>query len=300
MRVLVTGATGFLGARVVREHDPARVVALSRDPEAARRRLGDVAAYAWDALEGPPPVEAFRDVGVVYNLVGESVDARWTRQTKRRIHDSRVLGTRRLVETLAASPARPRVLVSASAVGYYGDRGDEELDESSAPGSGFLAELAVAWEREALAAAALGVRVVCARLGIALGTGGGVLAPMLGPFRLGLGGRMGSGRQWMSWIHVDDAVGLLLHAAARDDVAGPLNVTSPNPARNAELTRALAAALGRPAPFVVPAFALKAVLGERAQPIFTSQRALPRAAVRAGYTFRHPALGPALASLFGR
>ncbi len=299
MRALVTGATGFLGPRLVSRL--ARPVVATRDPERARRLLSgraDPEIRAWDPDAGLLPADLFRGVDTIFHLAGEPVAGRrWSPAVKARIRDSRVLGTRRLVDAMAGETARPRVLVSASAVGYYGDRGDEILDESSPPGTDFLAQVCRDWESEALRARDLGIRVATVRIGIVLGRGGGALAKMLLPFRMGLGGRLGSGRQWMPWIHVDDLVGILLHAAGRDDLAGAVNGVAPGPVTNRDFTGALGTALGRPALLPAPAFALKLAVGEFADILLGSQRAAPRAAERAGYAFLHPALGPALKNI---
>jgi uncharacterized protein (TIGR01777 family) len=293
LRALVTGGTGFLGRTLLaRLDDP---VVLSRDPVRAARGPGSLRAVRWEPEAGPAPAEAVRGVDAVFNLAGEPVaDGRWTDERKRRIRDSRVLGTRNLVAGLAALDSRPGVLVSASAVGYYGDRGDEELDEVSAPGGGFLASVCEEWEREARAAEALGVRVVCVRIGIVLSKGGGALARMLTPFKLGAGGRLGTGKQWMSWIHIDDVAGMLLHAARNNEVHGAMNAGSPNPVRNSDFTRALARALHRPAILPVPAVALRLALGEMSEILTGSQRAFPRVAERSGYAFKQPELASAL------
>jgi hypothetical protein len=249
----------------------------------------------WAPEAGPPSGEAFDGVEVVFHLAGEPVaEGRWTTDKKRRIRDSRVLGTRNLVAGLAALETRPRVLVSASAVGYYGDRGDEELVESSAAGRGFLAEVCSAWEHEALAAEALGVRVVCARLGLVLAHGGGALARMLTAFRLGAGGKLGNGRQWMPWIHLDDVVGILLHASQDMRIRGALNAVGPRPVTNADFTRALGQAVHRPAFLAVPKTALNLVFGEMGQILTDSQRALPQVAEQTGYVFKHAELDGAL------
>jgi uncharacterized protein (TIGR01777 family) len=301
VRALITGATGFIGRRLcaalVARGD--RVAVLARDPERARRALGDVEAHRWDAeSESPPPSEALASTEVVFHLVGEPVAAgRWSEPRKARIHGSRVLGTRRLVGALATHP--PKVLVSASAIGFYGSRGDQLLDEQSAGGDDFLAHLCREWEEEALGARARGVRVALSRIGVVLGPGGGALAQMLPPFRLGVGGRLGDGRQWMSWVHLDDAVGLLLHAADDARVDGPLNVVAPAPVTNAEFTRALGRVLHRPAVLPVPRAALRLVFGELAGVLLASQRVAPRVAEATGYRFRHVEVEAALAAILG-
>jgi uncharacterized protein (TIGR01777 family) len=299
MKTLVTGATGFVGEALLRRLEDPRL--LSRDAVAARAATS-FEALPWDPAAGPPPAAAFAGVDAVLHLAGEPVaGGRWTAARKARIRDSRVLGTRHLVAGLRALPAgkRPRVLVSASAVGFYGDRGDEELDERAAPGTGFLAEVCREWEGEALAAEGLGVRTVCVRIGVVLGPGGGALGKMLLPFRLCLGGPLGGGRQWMPWIHREDLVGLLLHAAKADGLRGPVNGTAPSPATNREFTRALGRAVGRPAVLPAPGFALRLLLGEFADILLHSQRALPRAAEASGFRFGFPSLEAALRDCVG-
>lgn len=304
MRALVTGATGFIGRKLVaalKQQGPPPVV-TSRNAAAAAAALGGVRAFAWTPDAGPPADDVFRaddgrPVEVVFHLAGEPVaEGRWTPDKRRRILDSRRLGTRHLVEAIAARPEadRPRVLVSASAVGYYGPRGDDLLDETATAGSDFLAEVCAAWEAEARRAEALGLRVACARIGVVLGEGGGALDRMQAIFKLGLGGRLGDGRQFMPWIHVDDVVGLLLHAAKTDAVRGPLNVVAPEPATNRAFTAAFAAAVHRPAFLPVPAFGLKLVFGDLAGVLLASQRVVPRVAESTGYRFRHPQLEAAL------
>jgi hypothetical protein len=299
MRALVTGATGFVGSRLCRLLD--RPVVLTRDPEKARRVLGDaVETHRWEPQQGPPPADAFRGVDAVFNLAGESIgERRWNEAQKKRILDSRVAGTRNLIAAIAALKERPRVLVSASAVGYYGDRGDDVLDESAAPGTDFLAKVCVDWEAEAMRAREHGLRVVTVRGGLVLERSGGALKPLLLPFRLGAGGRIGHGRQWWPWIHLDDHTGLLLHAARMESVSGAMNSTAPNPVTNRDFTRALAAALHRPALFPAPVAALRVAIGEFADALVTSQRALPKAALAAGYAFRHPQLDEALKAILG-
>ncbi|MEX0586647.1 MAG: TIGR01777 family oxidoreductase [Pirellulales bacterium] len=298
MKSLVTGATGFVGGYLLRRLEPP--VILTRDPEKAQARLGEKISRAvrWDAEREAPPVEAFAGVDTVFHLAGDPVaEGRWTKAKKARIRDSRILGTRHLVDALAAASDRPKTLVSASAVGYYGDRGDEMLDERSEPGSDFLTEVCIGWEREAARAAQYGVRVVSLRIGVILGAGGGALSKMLPLFKLGLGGRLGSGKQWTPWVHVEDVVGLMLHAAEKNDVSGAVNATAPHPVTNRELTREIAAAVHRPAFLPVPALALRLAAGEFAQVLLGSQRVIPRIAEQTGYRFAYPALAPALAEI---
>jgi hypothetical protein len=291
VRTLITGATGLIGRELVRRI-PGSVV-LSRDPDRAARALGSVEAHAWDS----PPPAALQDVDVIFHLAGESVGSgRFTPDRKRRIRDSRVLGTRHLV---AALGHRHGVLVSASAVGYYGDRGDELLDERSAPGTDFLAEVCAEWEAEAMAAERSGLRVVLVRMGMVLAGGGGALARMLPAFRMGLGGRLGNGRQWMSFIHLRDAVGILQHASRHAEIRGPVNAVAPDPVTNAEFTRALGRAVHRPAVLAVPDLALRVGLGEMSQILTASQRVIPAVATASGYAYQHPTLDGALAEATG-
>lgn len=271
MNIAVTGASGFIGARLV--------ASLGKEARAVSSR-GNL-----DGLAG---------ADAVVHLAGEPVSQRWTKDVREKIRASRVDGTRRLVDAMRASP--PRVLVSASAVGYYGSRGNERLTESSAPGEGFLEEICQQWEHEALQAEDFGVRVVCLRNGLVLGKGGG-LAKMLPPFKLGIGGKIGDGQQWMPWIHIDDAVGLIEFAISSPKLRGPVNATAPNPVTNAEFTRELARALHRPAILPVPKFALHLLFGEMAQIVYASQYVIPEAAVRAGYQFRFLKLADALRAL---
>jgi hypothetical protein len=231
------------------------------------------------------------------NLAGESIaGGRWTDERKAAIRASRVEGTHAIVDAIAAASSRPKVLVSASAVGWYGPRDDEELDETAPAGEGFLASVCRAWEAAALGAAAHGVRTVALRIGVVLGPNGGALGRMLVPFRACLGGRLGSGRQWMSWVHRDDVVGLVLATLASDAYAGPVNATAPTPVRNRDFTAALARAVHRPALLPVPGVALRLALGEMADMLLTGQRVVPKVATGAGYEFRHPDLAVAIAA----
>lgn len=300
MKVTVTGATGLIGSRLVAalKQRGDEVVALARNPERAAERLG-VEAVVWDAVAGPPPAQALAGCDGVVHLAGESVARRWTEEGKRAIRDSRVAGTRNLVAGLRAADPRPRVLASASAVGYYGPHGDEPVDESSPPGDDFLAGVTVEWEREADAAAELGVRVVKVRTGLVLDRSGGALKAMLPPFKLGLGGPVAGGRQYMPWIHVDDVVGIYLAALDREQWSGPVNATAPAPVTNKEFSRALGAALHRPALLPVPALPLRLLMGEMGEVVTTGQRAVPRRAQELGYAFAHPQLDGALRSALG-
>lgn len=298
MRVLVTGATGFVGTRLLRSLD--HPVILTRSPIVAGIEGPGGTAHRWTPMGAAPPPEACAGVGAVVHLAGEPVaEGRWSPEKKARIRDSRVTGTRNIVRMIERAPERPRVLVCASAVGYYGDRGDEVLDEASPPGADFLSEVCRAWEEAAGEARVLGVRVVPLRIGIVLGPGGGALSKMLPPFRFGVGGRLAGGRQWMPWVHIDDVVGLILHAIGNEGVSGPVNAVAPSPVTNADFTKTLARVLRRPAIFPVPGFALKVALGEFAQVLLASQRVTPRAALASGYAFRHPALEGALREAVG-
>jgi uncharacterized protein (TIGR01777 family) len=298
MKALVTGATGFVGPRLLRLLD--RPIVVSRNPDRARSSIGHLAdrIVRWDPMEGPPPPEAFEGVDAVLHLAGESVaEGRWTTAQKARIRDSRIVGTRHLVQGIAQAASKPAVLVSASAVGYYGDRGDEELTETARPADDFLARVCIDWEHEALAAEKAGVRVVTARTGIVLGAGGGALAKMLTPFKLGGGGPLGNGRQWMPWIHVADLARLYVHAAECQAIRGPMNAVAPNPVRNLEFTKALGRALHRPAFIPAPYFGLRLLFGEFAQVLFASQRVLPRVALDTGFVFQFPEIAGALGEI---
>ena len=272
MKIAVTGASGFIGRRL-----SARLTAAGHTVLPLKRGFS------------APDLD---DCDAVVNLAGEPVAQRWTAEVKREIHDSRVNSTRKLVGALGAE-RRPRILVSASAVGYYGDRGDEVLTESSSPGQGFLPEVCVEWEREALAARERGVRVAMIRIGLVLGPGGGALEKMVTPFRFGVGGRLGSGAQWMPWVHLDDLCALFEFALTLP-VEGPLNGAAPNPVTNADFTRALARTLHRPAILPVPRFAIDLLYGEMAQILFASQRVVPRAVEAASFRFHFDDVAQAL------
>lgn len=292
MRWAVVGATGLIGRRLCRHlaaagHD---VAAVSRSGGAVD---GAAAAVAWDPAAGPLGPAALAGHDVVVNLAGAGIgDARWTDARKRQIAESRRAATRGIVEALRADGA-PRVLVSASAVGYYGT-GERECTEATPAGDDFLAATCAAWEREALAARAHGVRVALTRFGIVLDAHGGALARQLVPFRLGLGGPLGGGRQWVSWVHAEDAVRLITLAGTDPSVDGPINVVSPRPVRQRDFARALGAALHRPAVVPTPAVALRLAMGEMATLALDGQRVTPSVALAAGYEFAHPDVDEAL------
>jgi hypothetical protein len=277
MNVAITGASGFIG-RAVAEN---------------LRDSGHIVRAV--SLRGGLEPGALAGVNAVVHLAGEPVAQRWTAAARDRILRSRVEGTRALVAAMRGQP--PQVLISASAVGYYGSRGDEVLTESAPPADDFLGRVAAAWEEAAQAAESLGVRVARLRIGVVLGPGGGALARMLPPFRLGVGGRLGSGHQWMSWIHIDDLIALIAFLMRESTVRGAFNATSPFPVTNREFTRALAEAVHRPAILPVPAFALRWMFGEMSEVLLASQRAFPDAAQRAGFVFEHPDIYAVLAQL---
>ena len=305
MRVAVTGATGTIGSAVVRAllDRGDGVVALTRDPDRAVQRLGSgVDARRWaEPKSEPPPADALAGCEGVINLLGEPIDQRWNEAAKREIRDSRVLGTRNLVEGLRSADPRPRVLVSQSASGWYGPRGDEPVDETeTVAGGDFLAQVVVAWEREARRAEELGVRVATTRTGVVLAQGGGALARMLPPFRMGVGGPVAGGRQYVPWVHVDDVAGAMLFALDADGSSGPLNVAAPEPVTNRELSKALGRVLHRPAVMPVPGFALGLLYGEMATVVTEGVRMIPRRLQELGYTWKRPDLEDALRAASNR
>ncbi len=298
MNITLTGASGLIGGRLVENLRKAghTLTVLSRRP--ADGLAEGIAGVIWDPMQGPPPEEGLRHADAVIHLAGEPVAQRWSENVKRRIRNSRVVGTRNLVAGIAKLRNRPGVLVSASAVGYYGSRGEEELRESAAPAHSYLADVCTEWEREACAAEGLGLRVVPIRIGVVLDAHGGALKSMLPPFRMGVGGRLGDGRQWMSWIHLADLAAMFEYALEHP-VRGAWNGAAPGAVRNAEFTRELARALHRPAVFPVPTLALKLLYGEMAEILLASQRVVPAAALAAGFRFQFPELAGALADVLG-
>ena len=298
MRVTLTGATGRIGAGIV-EALQARgdeVTVLSRSPENAKARLGDVEAVQWDPNEGPAPAEALSGRDGVIHLAGEDVGQRWSKDVKERIRASRETGTRNLVAGLEQADPRPKVLVSASAEGYY-PRTGEPTDETAPPGDHFLAQVVVTWEQEAAKAAELGLRVVRLRTGIVLDKEGGALKQMLPPFKLGLGGPVAGGKQYMAWIHRDDGTGVYLAALdGGDEWNGAINLSAPRPVTNKAFSKALGKALGRPAIAPVPRPAVKLLFGEMSILVTEGVNMIPRRLEELGYRFRHPELDEALSA----
>jgi uncharacterized protein (TIGR01777 family) len=299
MRVLVTGASGLLGsalsdALLARGDE---VVGLTRHPERARPKNPTIRWHAWQATTERPPPEALDQVDGVVNLIGEEINQRLTDEAKVRIRESRLVGTRNLLQGIEASPTDPSVFVGQSAIGYYGDRGAQILDEESPPGEGFAAEVPIDWEAAEREAEDVVDRVVIFRTGLVLTKRGGLLRQLLLPFKLGVGGPIAGGEQFMSWIHIEDAVGLFLWALDDHSVWGVINATAPNPVTNREFSKALGGALRRPAVFPVPKLAVAALRGrELADTVAGGARVLPRRALDLGYEFRHPELDEALRS----
>jgi len=303
MKVLVAGATGLIGTELIRTlvAEGVGVHALVRDTVRGAAQLpAGATLFAWDAVAGAPPAAAFQGVDAVVNLIGEPVaNGRWTDARRKLLRDSRIVSTRALVGEMRGLASKPRVLVAASGVGYYGDRGDEILTEASANGAGFLAELARDWESESLRAGELGLRVVIVRNGAVLARQGGFLRKVLPVFRLGAGGRVGPGTQWFPWIHIQDEVALIRHAIENDAVSGVVNAVAPEPVTNRELTAALGEVLSRPTVLAAPAFALRLALGGAMadEMLLGSQRVMPVRTLEQGFKFKHPLLRAALKSL---
>jgi uncharacterized protein (TIGR01777 family) len=299
LTVTVTGATGLLGSSLVsalRERG-AEVTVLTRDPARARKRLGEVQAVAWEPLAQPAPAEALVGRDAVVHLAGEPVAQRWSEKAKRAIRDSRVTGTGNLLAGIAAvadGSGRPRTLISSSAIGYYGDHGEEPLDEDAPAGTDFLAQVCAEWERAAAGARALGLRVAQVRTGVVLDRSGGALAKMLPPFKLGVGGPVAGGRQYISWIHAQDVVGMMLAALEDERWSGPVNATAPDPVSNRSFSKTLGKVLGRPSLLPVPGLALRALYGEMAEIVTGGARVMPAKALVLGYEFAYPRLEPAL------
>jgi uncharacterized protein (TIGR01777 family) len=307
MKVFVMGGTGLIGSalipRLLDRKDS--VVLLTRRPDHARARWRDQCAVVeGDPMKAGPWMDVVKDCDAVINLVGESIfTQRWNDEFKILLRDSRILSTQNAVKALAQNPknsvGNPRVLVNASAIGFYGPRGDEELTEDGSPGHDTLGKVGVEWEKAARAAEANGVRVALMRIGVVLAKEGGALPQMLPPFRFGVGGPIGFGKQWFSWIHIDDMVGLLLLALDHPQAHGPINGTAQNPVTNKVFSKALGRALHRPAIFPVPPLMLKLRFGQVAEVLTTGQRVIPAKALALGYKFKYPDIDPALAKLVG-
>jgi uncharacterized protein len=300
VRVLVTGASGFIGSALcdalLARGDTA--VGLSRDPQRARSTNPSVIWHAWEPTLERPPAAAFENVSGVINLEGEKINQRWTDDAKRRIMESRRVGTRNLIATIAGLEQKPKVLVNQSAIGFYGDRGEAMVDESAESGEGYDAEVVREWEATAREAEGVGVRLVIVRTGHVLDPRGGLLGELLTPFKLGVGGPIAGGRQYMSWIHIDDEVGILLWALDNEKVSGTVNSTAPNPVTNREFSQAIGRALGRPASMPVPGFVLDLKFGsEFGHVLRGGQRVMPRRALDLGYEFRFVDIDSALKSL---
>jgi len=300
VRVLVTGASGFIGSALcdalLARGDS--VVGLSRDPQRARGTNPSVVWHAWEPTLERPPAAAFENVDGVVNLEGEKINQRWSEEAKRRIMESRRTGTRNLIAAIAGLEQKPEVLVNQAAIGFYGDRGDAMVDESAESGEGYDAEVVREWEAAAHEVEGIGLRLVVVRTGHVLDASGGLLAELLPPFKLGLGGPIAGGRQYVSWIHIDDEIGILLWALDNDAVSGTVNSTAPNPVTNREFAQAIGRALGRPASVPVPGFVLDLkVGGEFGKVLRGGQRVMPRRALDLGYQFRYEDIDSALKNL---
>lgn len=297
MRILISGSTGLVGSALA----PRLTTAGHDVVPLVRKQAASPTEVSWDPMAGSIDAARLEGIDAVVHLAGENIAGRWTAAKKQRIRESRVRGTRLLADTLAALNQRPKVLVTASAVGIYGNRGDEMLDEMSRPGSGVLAEVCQEWEQATHSAAAAGIRVVNLRFGVILSPAGGALAKMLTPFRLGLGGRLGSGQQYMSWIAIDDAIEAIYRAITDDELTGPVNVVASEAVTNVHFTKTLGRVLKRPTVFPMPAFAARLIFGQMAdEALLASARVKPARLNAAGFTFRYPELEGALRHVLGR
>jgi len=298
MKILVTGGTGFVGRPLVRKlvENNHEVVLLSRNPEAAKSALAlPLTVFKWDPEASTPPKEAYQGIEGIVHLAGESIAAgRWTEKQKKKILDSRTLSTRNLLKGAVEAGVKPKVLVMASAIGIYGDRGNDSLSESSPQGIGFLADVCRAWEKESQYPGLESVRKVNLRIGIVLGKDGGALQKLLPLFKLGGGGPVGNGKQWMSWIHRSDLVEMILYSLTHDSVSGAVNAVAPNPSTNAEFSKALGKACNRPAFMPAPAIALKLAMGEMSELVLASQKVEAKKILDSGFVFTYPKIQEAL------
>jgi uncharacterized protein (TIGR01777 family) len=304
MKIAITGATGFVGSRLVKKLNDAgyQILILTRNPEKAKRVFPSSAFPNLETVKYTPKEsgdwqKAISGCDAVINLAGEPISERWTPQHKQEILESRQLGTRNLVEAIAQAESKPQLLISGSAIGYYGTSETATFDETNPPGNDFLAEVCQQWEAEANKVKELGVRLVIFRIGIVLGNDGGALAKMIGPFKMFAGGPIGSGRQWFSWIHRDDLVNLILEAIKRTDMAGIYNATAPNPVRMTEFCQTLGEVINRPSWLPVPEFALELLLGDGAKVILEGQQVLPKQTQSLGFQYQYPDLKPALTEI---
>ena len=296
MRLVVAGGTGFIGCALrARLREKSHALTILTRTQSSRAQATNEEWITWEPLAGKAPVAAVDGTDGIINLAGEPiVGKRWTASQKEKLRASRIATTRALVDAVAEAKVKPKFLINGSAVGYYGPHGDETVSEETRPGSDFLSRLCVEWETEANKATQHDLRVVLLRTGIVLGRGGGALAKMVPPFKFFAGGPLGSGKQWMPWIHMEDEVGLILFALENRSATGPFNATAPKPVTMREFCATLGKVLGRPSWAPVPAFALKALLGEMADMLLTGQRAVPERAQKLGYKFRYPSLSEAL------
>ncbi len=296
MKVLVTGATGFVGTKLVNElfRDGHEINILSRNATSAKNKFSvPVNTFDWKTEELPSS-EAFAGVEAIVNLAGEGIaNKRWSETQKKKIYDSRIVGTTNLLKGMQKSGVKPKVVVSASAIGFYGDRGNDVLQENAAKGTGFLSDVCADWEKVAIENTS-GVRLVNLRIGVVLGSQGGMLQKLLPLFKLGLGGPVGNGNQWMSWVHVDDLISLIKFSLKTNEVAGPVNAVAPNPATNKEFTKAMGTALSRPAVLPAPAFGIKLAMGELSALVLDSQKVSSEKAEKLGFKFEYPTIDKAL------
>ncbi len=299
--IVMTGATGLIGSRVVRELQRRgdSVTILTRNPKRAKEKLPDeVTALRWQSDENDDWEAAVDGADAIIHLAGESIaEERWTDEYKKRIYDSRIATAALLIDAVEKASSRPSVMISASAVGYYGDTGDQEVDENQEAGHDFLATLCTDWEAAVAKAKDFGLRVVSTRFGLVLAHDGGVLDKLLTPFKMFAGGPVGNGEQWFPWVHIDDVVGIILHALDSEETEGALNAVAPGLIRNREFAVALGEALDRPARFSVPAFVIKLAMGELGETLLGGQRAVPRRTMESGYTFKYQTIESALEDL---